>query len=153
MNASVSILLLDGEPLLRRATALLLSNHGGSVMAAATPDEAVALAAERLYDVAILDVEAVRAASEVARRIRAAGLVPRRLIAVCDTDDVRDQAEFVAVLQKPYAFERLVAAVFGGEGRGRARTLAHARARATASRSRPRTWSPRRAARAARDRG
>src|SRR5262245_55956454 len=56
MNSSVTILLLDDEPMLRRATTLMLASRGGRVSAAATPDEAVALAEARLFDVGIIDL-------------------------------------------------------------------------------------------------
>jgi DNA-binding response OmpR family regulator len=141
----VTILLLDDEPLLRRATALLLTNRGGSVTAAATPEDAVALAAARPYDVAIVDVPAPHA-RDVLRRMRAGGTCPRRVIVVSDgAVDVGDAAELSDVLCKPYPFERLLAAVFGAREPVRARRSgrAHARLRLTPA-------GPRRAARAAR---
>ncbi|MFT3767560.1 MAG: response regulator [Minicystis sp.] len=158
MTSPVTILLLDEEPMLRRATALLLSNRGGSVTAAATPEEAVALAAARLYDVAIFDVASGGpSASEVLARIRAEGLVPRRVIAVCDGPlDPRAAEEIGEVLLKPYPFDRLLRAVFGSGGRSRTRsgifprTRPRGRAQAT---SRVTQRAPRRAARASRDRG
>lgn len=115
MTSPVTILLLDEEPMLRRATALLLSNRGGHVTPAATPDEAVALAMLQTYDVAVFDVSrAGPSAQDVLRRIRADGILPRRVIAVCDEPlDRRDEAEFARVLCKPYPFDHLISAVFG----------------------------------------
>lgn len=132
MTASVTILLLDGEPMLRRATALMLASHGGRVSAAATPEEAVALSEGRLYDVAIFDIsQPGPSAVDVLRRIRSFGLMPRRVIAVCDTPlDHGEAAEFANVLAKPYAFDRLLRAVFGGRGRTHCRADLHPRARA-----------------------
>jgi len=137
MTSPVTILLLDAEPMLLRATALLLSNRGGSVTTAATPAEAVALAAARLYDVAILDIAPDGpGAPEVLAQVRAGGLVPRRVIAVCDAPiDPRAAAGIGAILQKPYPFDQLLHAVFGAEGR-RARTGASPRARAVPSAAR-----------------
>ena len=153
MNASVSILLVDDEPVLRRATALLLSNRGGRVVAASSAEEAVALAAAHHYDVAILDVSKGESASDLLRRIRAVGLPPRRVIAVCDTvGDVADQPEVVTVLQKPYAFDRLLVAVFGARARERTWPGMLARSRG-AARARLSARAPRRAARAQPDRG
>ena len=158
MTSPVSILLLDEEPMLRRATALLLSNRGGSVTAAATPEEAVALAAARLYDVAIFDIApGGPSASEVVARIRAGGLVPRRVIAVCDGPlDPREADEIGEILVKPYPFERLLRAVFGTGARCRTRSGVFPRARPrgrTQGQARVTQRVPRRAARAPRDRG
>jgi len=118
MPFPVTTLLLDDEPLLRRATALLLSNRGGRVTAASSADEAVALAERERYDVAIFDLSApAPSAAEVLGRMRARGPLPRRVIAVSDgAVDEGAEAEFAAVLRKPYPFERLMRAVFGGGG-------------------------------------
>jgi CheY-like chemotaxis protein len=123
MSLPVTILLLDDEPLLRRATALLLSNRGGRVTAASSIEEAVTLAASERYDVAIFDLSATApSAAEVLDRMRARGPVPSRVIAVSDGAlDESVEAEFTAVLQKPYPFDRLMHAVFGGRGRTAAR--------------------------------
>jgi DNA-binding response OmpR family regulator len=167
MTSPVTILLLDDEPMLRRASALLLSNRGASVTMAATPDEAVALAAARLYDVAILDLSQGGArAADVVKRMRAAGVAPRRVITVCDAPpDPSAASDLGEVLQKPYPFDRLVRAVFGVGGRSRTysgvfpRARAHRVAprdraeRAHASPARVTQRAPRRAARAARGRG
>jgi DNA-binding response OmpR family regulator len=153
MNASVSILLVDDEPLLRRATALLLSNRGGAVVAASSPDEAVALAAQHLYDVAILDVSAASDASDLLQRMRAGGHVPRRVIVVCDrATDLAAHPEVVTVLQKPYAFDRLLVAVLGARACATARPGLAARARGVA-RARVSARAPRRALRAEPGRG
>jgi DNA-binding response OmpR family regulator len=110
----VTILLLDDEPLLRRATALLLAHHGGCVTPAATPDEAVALAAGTPFDVAILDLSREGAsAADVLRRMRASGSAPQRVIAVSDAG-VEAPADLAtaSILRKPYPFDRLLDAVF-----------------------------------------
>lgn len=149
MNLPVSILLLDDEPMLSRATALMLSNRGGSVAMASTPDEAVALAATRRYDVAIVDLSSGPGASEIVRRMSALGLAPARVIAVQSrAADTCDAPEITAVLRKPYAFDRLLVEVFGD--RERARPTPRAR-RAPRVRISARSMS--RAARALRDRG
>jgi CheY-like chemotaxis protein len=125
MTSSVTILLFDDEPLLRRATALILTRYGGQVTATGTADEAVALACERVYDVAVFDVSQTSLrATEVLRRIRAGGgMVPRRVIVVSSAPlDGRDAEELAAVLPKPYPFESLLRAVFSAEGRSRTRS-------------------------------
>jgi DNA-binding response OmpR family regulator len=123
MIPSLTILLLDDEPMLRRATAMLLADRGGRVTAAASPDEAVALSGARSYDVGVFDLSLPGpSASEVLRRMKARGAAPRRVIAVCDAPLGHDDASaFAAVLCKPYAFERLVRAIFG-QGRRAPRT-------------------------------
>jgi DNA-binding response OmpR family regulator len=141
MIPSLTILLLDDEPMLRRATAMLLARRGGHVTAAASPDEAVALSGARVYDVAIFDVSAAGpSAPDVLRRMRETGLLPRRVIAVCDAPlDRGDAVGFAAVLHKPYAFERLAIAVFGHARRGRREGPSHRAAlRASPMRARPR---------------
>jgi DNA-binding response OmpR family regulator len=144
MTSPVTILLLDDEPLLRRASALLLSNRGASVTTAATPDEAVALASARLYDVAILDLsEGGARAADVVERMRAAGAAPRRVITVCDAPpDPRAASVLGEVLQKPYPFDQLVRAVFGAGGRSRTYSGVFPRAHQAAHRDR-RTSAPR----------
>lgn len=151
MTSPVTILLLDDEPMLRRATAMLLSGRGGVVTAAATADEAVALSSERLYDVAIFDLSPPGpSAADVLARIRAGGLVPRRVIAVSSAP--LDAPAFTAVLGKPYPFDRLLRAVFGRGGRGRTRSGVFPRASAP-QRRRVTRRGPRPAAKARRDRG
>lgn len=118
MTAPVTILLLDDEPLLRRATALLLAHHGGCVTPAATPDEAVALAVGTAFDVAILDLSREgTSAADVVRRLRACGAAPQRVIAVSEPGAEAPSDLATAVLRKPYAFDRLLDAVFDGPTR------------------------------------
>ncbi len=121
MNCPVTILLLDDEPILRAATALLLSRRGGRVTSAKSADEAVAFARERVYDVAVFDVsQPGPSAADVLRRIRAGGLPPRRVIAVSDGTIARREGDgFAEVLPRPYPFGSLVRAVFGGRRRTR----------------------------------
>ena len=146
MIPSVTILLLDDEPLLRRATALVLARHGAQVTAAGSADEAVALTRKRLYDVALFDVSLPGpSVTEILRRIRADGLVPRRVIAVSSSPlEGREAAELVQTLPRPYPFDSLLRAVFGAGVRRRTRSGVFARV--TARGSRP-------AARAERSRG
>jgi CheY-like chemotaxis protein len=122
MTSLVTVLLVDDEPMLRRATAMLLSNRGARVTAAASADEAIALAGERLYDVAVIDVSRP-SPLEVLRRMRAGGLVPRRVIAITSAPLARDEAApFTAVIEKPYPFDRLLRAIFGQGARRRTRS-------------------------------
>jgi CheY-like chemotaxis protein len=124
MTSPVTILLLDDEPLLRRATVLLLSRWGARVTAAASVDEAVALARRRVYDAAVLDVSLPGPnAAEVVRRIAAEALLPRRIIAVSAAPLAGADAEgLTLVLPRPYPFESLVRAVLGEGRRKRTRS-------------------------------
>lgn len=152
MTSPPTILLFDEEPMLRRATALLLTNRGGVVTVAATADEAVALASTRLYDVAIFDTAgSALSAAAILERIREHGIIPRRSIAVVRSGEADAAPELAMVLERPYAFDRLLAAVFGAPARSRTRSGVFPRARAVPrKRLSPR---PGRAARAGRDRG
>jgi CheY-like chemotaxis protein len=136
MIPRVTILLLDDEPILRHATSLMLSRRGGEVSAAATADEAVAMAGERLYDVAILDAERGPSPADILERMRAGGLVPRRVIAVTAGPlEQREAPDFAEVLRKPYPFDQLLRAVFGAPGRRRrTRSGVFPRARVSAER-------------------
>jgi CheY-like chemotaxis protein len=121
MTSSVTILLVDEEPILRRATALLLTGRGGEVSAVATLGEAIALTEQRIFDVAVIDVP-VRGPSpgEIREQIRERGLLPRRLVVcLCAPPDRCEAEPFTAILSKPYVFEHLIAAVFGSRGRQR----------------------------------
>jgi DNA-binding response OmpR family regulator len=124
MTSSVTILLVDDEPLLRRATALILSRWGGHVVTAGTADEAVHLAKTQVYDVAILDLSPPGpTAAEVLQRIRSEALLPRRVVAVANTPLDRREADTLGtVLPKPYPFEHLLRAVFGEGRRKRTRS-------------------------------
>jgi CheY-like chemotaxis protein len=154
MISPTTILLLDDEPLMRGATALILARKGAEVTAVATADEAVAYARERVYDVAVFDVSPPSpGAAEVLRRIRERGLAPRRVIAVTNAPvDGGDESGLTVVLPKPYPFDRLLHAVFGAaHADGRRRT------RSGVFRAIPsfvtRAQGPRAAARAGRGRG
>ena len=120
--ASTNILLLDSEPLLREATAILLRRSGGRVRVASSAAEAVAEARERAFDVAVIDVSGsgTAGAEVILAALRAAGCGPSRVV-VCTEEDpptngARDGAE---ILRKPYAFARLLRAVFGPRAGGR----------------------------------
>jgi CheY-like chemotaxis protein len=166
MTSPVTILLLDDEPLLRSATALILSRHGARVTPAASVGEAVALAGERRYDVAVLDVASLDAggagggagAVDAIRRIRAGGLLPKRVIVVSAVPlEPGDAALFTEVLPRPYPFERLLRAALGVGGRGRTRSGVFARALMDPARTRQAGTaggpSPRGTVRALRGRG
>jgi DNA-binding response OmpR family regulator len=115
MTSAPTILLVDEEPLLRRATALLLTNRGGRVSSVATLAEAVVLTGEQLFDVAVLDVSPEGpSAAVMLGLLRARGLLPRRFV-VCLPGAPQEENDFTVVLQKPYPFDTLVAAVFGPE--------------------------------------
>lgn len=122
MPSLVSILLVDEEPLMRRATALMLAGRGGEVSEAATLDEAVALSRARAFDVAVVDLGSDGPCPDaVIEQLRAAGLTHARVI-VCASNPAdapeapaEDPAHGsgAAVLAKPYMFDHLLAAVFG----------------------------------------
>lgn len=119
MNAP-SILLLDREPMLRDATAMMLSKRGGKVTTAATLDDALELAAERVYDVAVIDVsEGSPGGRDILAAMRERGCLPRRVILCCADPQGRDGGDFTEVIQKPFPFDRLLASVFGGESKRR----------------------------------
>ena len=118
MTSALTILLVDEEPILRSATALLLTNRGGRVSPAATLAEAILLASERSFDVAILDVSPEGpSAAVMVGVLRERGLLPQRFV-VCVPAGPHEAADFTVTLRKPYRFERLLEAVFGP---GRAR--------------------------------
>jgi CheY-like chemotaxis protein len=124
MTCSVTILLLDDEPILRAATALMLARRGGRVSVAANADEAAALARERAHDVAVVDVSPAGpggepGAAEVIRRLRAEGQGIGRAVAVSGEPLRGREAEGLdVVLPRPYPFDDLLRAIFR-EGRGR----------------------------------
>jgi DNA-binding response OmpR family regulator len=152
MTNAPTILLLDGEQLLRKATALMLSNRGGRVSAAATVDEALEYAGRRTYDVAVLDVPG-RGGSELLERMRERGCVPRKVI-LCSALPMSplDAAAFADVIMKPFPFEDLLRAVFGRCGPPRPlRSGASPRAGLSPRPRRVRVW--RRAPKAQHDRG
>jgi CheY-like chemotaxis protein len=124
MTCPVTILLLDDEPLLRCATALILSRRGGRVTVAASAEEAVALACARVHDVAVFDVSGPGpSAAEVLRRIRASAVGPRRVVAVSAGPIADREVEGIGVvLPRPYPFDDLLRAVFGTGGRCRTRS-------------------------------
>ena len=133
MSSAPSILLVDEEPVLRRATALLLGNRGGRVSPVATLAEALTLTGERIFDVAVLDITLEGpSASVMVDGLRARGLLPRRFV-VCLPGAPQEENDFVIVLRKPYPFDDLISAVFGpGRGRRPARSGVFAPVRAAA---------------------
>lgn len=131
MTSVVTILLVDEEPILRRATALMLANRGGDVTDASTADEAAAVAGRRTFDVAVLDATpGGPSAAEMLRRMRERGVTARRTIAISSAPlDRREATEFAGVLRKPYRFELLLTAVFGAARAARIRRRRAARRR------------------------
>jgi len=160
MTIHPTILLVDGEDMLRDATAMMLSRRGGRVRSAATLDEAVELAAGGRYDVAVLDESSASPrATEVLRRMRLLGCLPRRII-VCSGEAMSpaDAEQFSSVIPKPFAFELLVRAVFGAPVRLRAQSGLFPRIRNTMRRGNAGTRgvtvrTPRRAAQGRRGHG
>jgi DNA-binding response OmpR family regulator len=115
MTYTPNVLLLDQDPLLRKATALLLSNRGAVVSATGTLEEAISLSREHLHDVAVIDLTlSMPAAGELLRRLRREGMVPRRIV-LCSSEPIlsEEAGDFCEVLIKPYAFDRLLRAIFG----------------------------------------
>jgi CheY-like chemotaxis protein len=131
MTSAPTILLVDEEPILRHATALLLTNRGGRVSPAATLGEALVLASAQAFDVAILDVAPEGpSAAVMVELLRTRGLVPGRIV-VCVPWGPREDTDFTVVLEKPYPFEHLIDAVFGApKARRVARSGVFARVRA-----------------------
>jgi DNA-binding response OmpR family regulator len=121
MTSSVTILLVDEEPILRRATALMLTDRGGEVSAVATLGEAVALTERRIFDVAVIDVPARGPSPEqILEQFREHGVLPRRVVVcACSPLERGDAEPTAAVISKPYMFEHLLAAVFGPRRRRR----------------------------------
>jgi CheY-like chemotaxis protein len=131
MTSAPTILLVDEEPILRHATALLLTNRGGRVSPAGTLAEAVVLASEQAFDVAVLDVTpGGPSAAVMVGLLRARGLLPSRIV-VCLPCGPREDPDFAVVLEKPYPFDHLIEAVFGPpRARRQARSGVFARVRA-----------------------
>jgi DNA-binding response OmpR family regulator len=116
-HAPTTILLFDDEPMLRDATAMMLARRGGRVTTAASLDEALELARERIYDVAVLDLSSTSpSASAVVAAMRAAGCLPRRFVVCVDVEARAEAGAFHEVLEKPFDFEQLVALVFAHRG-------------------------------------
>ena len=103
----------------------------------------------RRGDVAVIDAADPDSPSEVLDAMADTGCLPRRLV-ICAPGPLRDREaeKFSAVLQKPFDFEQLVAAIFGPSGHRRrpARSGLFPRMRACVR-------TPRRAARGRRGHG
>lgn len=147
-----TILLLDQDDVLRRATEILLSHRGADVSAAATLEEAIALAQQRSYDVALIDLSpAMPGARELVGRLRRGGSAPERVVLCVDVEHVEhvedaereDLGEGTEVLLKPYAFDRLVSAVLGRPARPAERAVS----RRPLTRQAPHRTAPRAGAR------
>src|SRR5690349_15950854 len=115
MTSALTILLVDEEPILRRATALMLTDRGGKVSAVATLGEAIALTRRQTFDVAVIDVAADGPhPAELIAQLGERGLLPPRVVVCsCGPLDCYEAQPFTAVIPKPYVFEHLVTAVFG----------------------------------------
>jgi DNA-binding response OmpR family regulator len=116
MKNRPSILLLDEDDLLRGATALMLSHRVGKVSAAGTPEEALAFARERRFDVAVLDADPALSA-RLLELLRENDCMPKRVI-LCATEPVPTAraVEVDEVLSRPYAFDLLTRSL-GGQRR------------------------------------
>ncbi|WP_437724660.1 response regulator [Sorangium sp. So ce861] len=114
MTYQPNVLLFDQDPVLRRATALLLGNRGALVSPAATLEEAISLSRERVYDVALIDLApGTKGAREILGRLRREGAMPRRIVFCAEEPVSCDGADDVSeVLLKPYAFGRLLSMIF-----------------------------------------
>jgi CheY-like chemotaxis protein len=138
MTTAPTILLLDDEPLLRQATALLLRRCGGRVSTAASTVDAIRRVRSRPFDVAIVDLSGATSAPEILAALRAAGCEARRVVVCADAELTPEDARNVAaVLRKPYPFARLLRAVFGPQ-RGAHGAAAPARRVPTPRRRAPR---------------
>ncbi len=138
-----TILLLDEEYMMREATALLLSNRGGHVTKTATLDEALAELERRTYDVAVIDLQASSNPTLVLHRLAEKAALPIRVIVCTDQPlSKTDPTGITDVLVKPYPFDRLLTAVFGGhsrtlERRSRSAAMPQSRRSKTLRRSTP----------------
>ncbi|AUX27964.1 MULTISPECIES: response regulator [Sorangium] len=114
MTYQPNVLLFDQDPVLRRATALLLGNRGALVSPAATLEEAISLSRERVYDVALIDLApGTKGAREILGRLRREGAMPRRIVFCAEEPVSCGGADDVSeVLLKPYAFGRLLSTIF-----------------------------------------
>jgi DNA-binding response OmpR family regulator len=120
MTAATNILLLDSEPLLREATAIMLRRSGGRVRVAASIDEAITAARGGRFDVAVLDVPvgAGRAARDALDALREAGCEPPRVVVCAAREDAASASgPSTELVPKPFPFARLVRAIFGGAAR------------------------------------
>jgi DNA-binding response OmpR family regulator len=118
MTKAPTILLFDDEPMLRDATAMMLSRRGGRVSTAATLDDALELARERVFDVAVLDLSSADASPfSVVAAMRAASCLPRRFVICVGADEVAEAGDFHDVLRKPFDFDRLLQLVFARSDR------------------------------------
>lgn len=123
MQKHPTILLVDREPVLRQATALMLTHRGAKVAAAASLDDALDEASRQIFDLAVLDLEEpadLDAALALLDGMHARGCVPRKIV-LCAAEPVPPEvaARVSDVLQKPFAFDLLVDAAFGPRGRRR----------------------------------
>jgi DNA-binding response OmpR family regulator len=139
-----TILLLDEEYMMREATALLLSNRGGHVTKTATLDEALAELERRTYDVAVIDLHSASSnPTHVLHRIAEKAASPTRVIVCTDQPLSKNEPTGITdVLVKPYPFDRLLTAVFGGrsrtlERRSRSAVMPQSRRSKTLRRSTP----------------
>jgi DNA-binding response OmpR family regulator len=115
-----TVLLIDGEPMLRALTSRLLARQGAAVTVA-LPCDAAMHARANTFDVVVVDLDvpgATRVMSVLAR-----GAAPPRRVVAC-TSRPLDAAESEAcaeVLLKPFDFDALAAAVLGRAPRHRER--------------------------------
>jgi DNA-binding response OmpR family regulator len=159
MKNAISVLLVDDEPMLRGATALMLTNRGADVRTAGSLRDALEQAALHAFDAMIIDLSGPPAeATAVIDALRTRALLPRRVVNCVARASGNAAEPGPHELCKPFDFERLVKLVFGS-ARPRRRTASgvfpQLRARVIPLRRRGQGLrSPRpRTARARRDRG
>jgi DNA-binding response OmpR family regulator len=112
--AAPSILLLDDDPMLRQATASMLTRRGANVSVAHRLEEAVEFADARAFEVAIVDLSSpASTVSEALRALRGALHAPRRFLVCTEPDPSLGCDDSVDVLHKPFDFERLVTLALG----------------------------------------
>lgn len=113
--AAPLILLLDDEPMLRGATASMLTSRGGHVSVARHLNEAVELARERPHEVAIIDLAATPPLEVIAALRPHLGAACHFI--VCVGPDHSPELDGVDVLSKPFDFEHLLDLVFSRPAR------------------------------------
>lgn len=87
-SRTLSILLVEDDPISREVTAALLRTVGHQVEAAADEDEAIACAASQVFDLILLDIDLGRGGSglALARRLRAELSVSSAIVALTGSD-------------------------------------------------------------------
>jgi two-component system, OmpR family, KDP operon response regulator KdpE len=112
---SVTVLIVDDEPQIRRVLRTTLTSHGYSVIEARTGDEALDLIRTEHVDLILLDVNMPgRSGLETCREIRATGDVPIIILTVRNTERDKVQALDAGAddyVVKPFGSEELMARI------------------------------------------